>query len=142
MLEASKVALLRLRKWIPTIASLAVFLLVVGIARGADWKAALGRLVPLGALLLVAFIYQIVKARRIMKGKPQLSRGQLFSRFYLAVGLLFFAYFGISILWELKGNGDEGFAMLLPVFLFCGALCGVALYKELGDLEDDFGANG
>jgi hypothetical protein len=27
---------------------------------------------------------------------------------------------------------------LIPVLLACVALCGFALYRELGDLEDDF----
>ncbi|MGF6264051.1 hypothetical protein [Paraburkholderia youngii] len=138
MLEASKIACSKLQKWVPTLVSLAVFSVVVGLARGAEWKAVLGRLIPLSVLVAVFFIYQVIKARRILKGAPKLSRSALFGRFYLAAFGLLVAYFGISIAWEMNGKGEEAFSILIPVLLFCVVLCGVALYKELGDLDEDF----
>lgn len=141
MLEAGKIALLKTRKLVPSIVSLAVFLLVVGVARGANWKAALGKLIPLVVLIIAYVVYQTIKERRILMGKAQLSKQQLFFRFYLAIAFLFAAYFGLSIYWEWRGSGTEAFGMLFPVFLFCAALCGFALYRELGDLDDDFEGN-
>ncbi|MFP6561946.1 hypothetical protein WJ542_27135 [Paraburkholderia sp. B3] len=87
---------------------------------------------------MAIYVYQTIKARRILRGAPQLSRGKLFFRFYMAVLFLFLSYFGISIALELHGKGVEAFSMLIPVLLACVALCGFALYRELGDLEDDF----
>ncbi|NML34845.1 hypothetical protein [Paraburkholderia antibiotica] len=139
MLDSCKIAFVKLRKWAPQIASMAVFLIIVGVARGANWKAAVGRLVPLGVLVAVIFLYQTLKARRLLAGKAPLTRSQLFLRFYLSVIVLIIIYFGLSIVWELHGNGQEAFGMLLPILLFCVALCGIALYRELGDLPDDFG---
>jgi hypothetical protein len=95
-------------------------------------------LIPVAVLSFVYYAYQVVKAWRTLKNKPKLSKKQLFSRFNLAIAVIFACYFGLSILWELDGKGQDGFSMLLPVFLFCVALCGVALYRELGDLPDDF----
>jgi hypothetical protein len=141
MLEACKITLLKTRKFVPSIASLAVFLLVVGLARGANWKAALGKLMPLVVLIIVYVVYQTIKERRILVGKERLSKRQLFFRFYLAAVVLFAAYFGIAIYWEWRGGGTEAFGLLFPVFLFCVALCGFALYRELGDFDDDFEKN-
>ncbi|MGF6840316.1 uncharacterized membrane protein YoaK (UPF0700 family) [Paraburkholderia youngii] len=138
MLEASKIAFSKLQKRAPTFLSLVVFSIVVGIARGAEWKAVFGRLIPLLVLVAVFFIYQVIKARRILKGAPKLSRSALFGRFYLAAFSLLVAYFGIAIAWEMHGKGEEAFSILIPVLLFCVVLCGVALYKELGDLDEDF----
>ncbi|MEX3924790.1 hypothetical protein AB4Y36_12270 [Paraburkholderia sp. BR10936] len=138
MLEAGKIAFSKLRKRFPLFASLVVFSIVVSIARGMTFVAALGRLIPVFLFAFVFFAYQMIKANRSLTGKPRLSRGQLFSRFYAAVFVLFVSYFGLSILWEMKGNGGEAFGMFLPVFLFCVVLCAVALYREIGDLPDDF----
>lgn len=118
-----------------------VFSIAVSVARGVTFGATLGRLIPVVLFGVVFFIYQVIKARRALAGKATLSRKQLFSRFYLAVFVLFVSYFGFSILWEMSGNGVEAFGMFLPVFLFCVVLCAVALYRELGDLPDDFEGN-
>lgn len=138
MLEACKFAAKKLRKQIPAIASLTVFLLIVGAARGANWKASLGRLIPLAAAVIVYFIYQTIKARRMILGRSLLTKAQLFLRFYLAIGFLIVFYFGFSIFWQLRGHGDEAFSILIPIVLICGVICGVVLYRELGDLPEDF----
>lgn len=137
-MEACKVAAAKIRTQMPTLVSLTVFLLVVALARGADWKAALGKLIPLAALTAIYFAYQTIKARRMLLKRPPFTKSQLFFRFYLTIALLFFSYFGLSIFWEWRGHGDEAFSMLIPVFLICGVLSGVVLYRELRDLPEDF----
>ncbi|MDE1142905.1 MAG: hypothetical protein V4797_23715 [Paraburkholderia tropica] len=122
-------------------ASLAAFLIVVGVAKGSDWRATVGRLLPLVVLAVVAFLYQVVKQRRILKGKPSLGRRQLFFRFYIATAILVFSYFGLCILWEVKRGGEEIFTLSAPILLICIALCAVALHSELRDLPDDFEGN-
>lgn len=135
MLIACKIAFSKIYKIASTLVAMAVFIIIVSILRGGDWRVVVVKLSPLFVFVILAFLYLMIKEWSILKGVARLSRRQLFYRFYAAAAALFVLYLGLSFLWEAHGHKQEGFGMLFPIFLFCVGVCAAVLFHELKDLN-------